>query len=336
MQTTSGITNYDSIIAAGEYRSESKLVINNVDYTEESIMSLKTIRGVFEDNQFSIGNAFVGRIDATIRLKSNVTIPKAAEVKVYIRIFNATTTSGWLSKGVFYIYQREVNSDNTVMSFTGFDGMFKANAAYPSSTLEWSASSPSPRQVLNEIATTLGITLDNRTKNSIPLASAYVLNFPSQYNMREVLQSIAVIYMGNFCMSDTGELLFVGIADIAEPEPEPTVVTYTIYFMPNGTGVTGMISEDRVTGDNPNAGIMYTPDPSMIPQRDGYTFVQWNTEPDGSGIPCDPTASYPLNSIGINPNSSTTVYAIWQEVSTSYLVNEDGDAIVFGTDRILV
>ena len=69
MQDTSGITNYDTIVAAGEYSSEAKLVINNVEYNESLIMSLKTTRGVFEDDVLSIGNAYTGRIDATIRLQ---------------------------------------------------------------------------------------------------------------------------------------------------------------------------------------------------------------------------------------------------------------------------
>jgi hypothetical protein len=329
MQTTSGITNYDTIVSAGEYSSEAKLVINNVEYSEQLIMSLKTTRGVFEDDVLSIGNAYTGRIDATIRLQTGVTIPRAAEVKVYIRIFNATMTSGWLQKGVFYIYQRAVNSDGTVMSFIGFDGMYKGNQVYPSSALEWSSRSPTPRQVLNEIATILGVTLDLRTQNAIPLSSSYVINFPAQYTIREVLQTIAVIYMGNFCMSDTGELLFVGIANIIEPQPEPERVTYTIKFYPNASGVTGMIPQISESGTDPTADLEI--DLDVHPQREGYTFAEWNTKSDGTGY------SYPEDGFVIlSPNETLELWAIWEEVQVSLLIDESGNALVFGSDRILV
>lgn len=331
MQTTSGITNYDAIIASGKYQSESKLVINNVDYGENLIMSLKTIRGVFDDNLFSIGNAYVGRIDATIRLQTGVTIPKAAEVKAYIRIFNSTLTSGWLQKGVFYIYQREINSDSTVMSFVGFDAMYKGNALYPSSTLEWTISSPKPRAVLNEIASAMGVSLDARTQAAIPAGTGYTMLFPAQYNMREVLQSIAVMYTGNFCMSDTGELLFVGIADIEEP-PEPVVqnVTYTVEFDPNATGVTGYVEKVVETGTNPLASkSVYLG--GYAPSRTGYTFVEWNTQANRSG------AGYSESDfVDVSAYGTVKLYAIWEPVSTSYLVNENGNAIVFGSDRIIV
>jgi uncharacterized repeat protein (TIGR02543 family) len=339
MQDTSGITNYDTIVAAGEYSSEAKLVINNVEYNESLIMSLKTTRGVFEDDVLSIGNAYTGRIDATIRLQPNVTIPRAAEVKVYIRIFNATLTSGWLPKGVFYIYQRAVNSDGTAMSFIGFDGMYKGNQVYPSSALEWSGSSPTPRQVLNEIATILGVTLDLRTQNAIPLSSSYIINFPAQYTIREVLQSIAVIYMGNFCMSDTGELLFVGIANIIQPTPTPDRVVYTIEFDANASGVTGIV--DRVSDSGNDSTASKTFNLSQVydsdPQLSGYTFEKWNTQRDGSGTSyvnyVNQTIPY---QVVVAPNTTVTLYAIWSEVSTSLLVDENGDALVFGSDRIIV
>lgn len=339
MQDTSGITNYDTIVAAGEYSSEAKLVINNVEYNESLIMSLKTTRGVFEDDVLSIGNAYTGRIDATIRLQPNVTIPRAAEVKVYIRIFNATLTSGWLPKGVFYIYQRSVNSDGTAMSFIGFDGMYKGNQVYPSSTLEWSGSSPTPRQVLNEIATILGVTLDLRTQNAIPLSSSYIINFPAQYTIREVLQNIAVIYMGNFCMSDTGELLFVRIADIVQPTPTPDRVVYTLVFDANTTGASGIV--ERVSDSGTDVTASMTFDLSTIyqtdPQKDGYVFAEWNTQRDGSGTTyVNHVNQYIPYEVVVAPNSTVTLYAIWSEVTTSLLVDANGNRLVFGSDRIIV
>ena len=47
-------------------------------------------------------------------------------------------------------------------------------------------------------------------------AATHIIGFPAQYTMREVLESIATMYGGNFIMSDTGKLSLVGFVDMLE------------------------------------------------------------------------------------------------------------------------
>lgn len=212
MQDTSGITNFDTIVGAGDYSVETKLVINNVDYGESEIFSLKTSRQLFTSDNPTVGNAMVGRLDAVIK-KPSATIPKAAEIKPYIRVFNDTLTSGWLQKGVFYFYQRIIDDDSGTMTIVAFDGMFRGNQVYPSSALTWDDSNPSAYDVFNEILDFIGLEAENDTLTQLR-GARYVVQFPAQYSMRDVLGSIAAMYGGNFIVTNEGLVRLVGFADL--------------------------------------------------------------------------------------------------------------------------
>lgn len=212
MQDTSGITNYDTIVGSGNYLVETKLVINDVDYGEDEIFSLKTSRKLFTSSNPTVGNAVVGRLDAVIKIP-NVTIPKAANIKPYIRVFNDSLTSGWLQKGDFYFYQRMIDEDSGTMSIIAFDALFRGNQAYPSSSLVWDDTHPYAWQVVNEILGFLDITAESDTLTRLSNAN-YVVQFPAQYSMRDVLGSIAAMYGGNFIITNDGLLRLVGFADL--------------------------------------------------------------------------------------------------------------------------
>lgn len=131
--------------------------------------------------------------------------PKTVELK-----------SGWIQKGVFRIDTRELSNSKDTIRIHGFDDMMKADQDYPSSSLTWSSNSPRERAVLDEIAAAINVELDDRTKAAFPVGSGYIVSFPAQYTMREVLCSIGAMHAGSFCMSDQGKLLFIGITDLPE------------------------------------------------------------------------------------------------------------------------
>ncbi len=208
MQDTSNIQNYDQIVGAGDYSEETKITINGVDYGEEDIKPPRTYLSLFGGGNPTIGKAVVGEID--VEMKHPVeNIPRAAEVRVYSRVFNSSLTSGWVAGGVYYISTREKNEKGNTLSFHGFDAMLRAEVKYPSSELEWSATSPKPYQVLNEISEYLDIELDERTTAVIRDNVDYVIPFPAQYTLREVLGSIAAMYSGSFIISPLGKLQLV-------------------------------------------------------------------------------------------------------------------------------
>lgn len=208
MQDTSNIQNYDQIVTGGDYSEETKITINGVDYGEEDIKPPRTYLSLFGGENPTIGKAVVGEID--VEMKHPVeNIPRAAEVRVYSRVFNASLTSDWVPGGIYYISTREKNEKGNTLAFHGFDAMLRSEVKYPSSELEWSATSPKPYQVLNEISEYLGIELDERTTAVIRDNVNYVIPFPGNYTLREVLGSIAAMYSGNFIISPLGKLQLV-------------------------------------------------------------------------------------------------------------------------------
>ena len=213
MQDTSGIENFDVIVHSGNYSVETKLVINNTDYLEGQIYSVKTTRQMFTSQNPTVGNAVVGRLDATITLPM-ATIPLAAEIKPYIRVFNNTLASGWLQKGVFYFYQRWIDEDSETMKIVAFDAMFRGNQSYPSSALEWDDTHPYAWQVVDEILEFMDVTAEADTLTLLR-ASNYIVQFPAQYSLRDVLGSIAAMYGGNFIITNEGLMRFVAFADLA-------------------------------------------------------------------------------------------------------------------------
>lgn len=238
MQDYSNITNFATLLTEN-YSVETKVVINGVEYGESVLESLKTSKTAIDTESPSIGHALAGQIELSM-LDPDVTIPKGAAIQPYIRLFADTmkhsgsaiagiaisgqvkagtatmvrTYSGWLQKGLYYISTRELDEETGILTIHGYDVMRKADAVYSVSALTWSDASPNARAVVDEIASALGISLDERTKTAIPSNTTYIVSFPSDYTYREVLSSIAAMYGGNFCISDEGKLYYVGLTDI--------------------------------------------------------------------------------------------------------------------------
>lgn len=213
MQNTSSIQNYDAIVAAGEYYTETKVAVDGIDYDETQLFSVNTDRFLFGDENPMFGTAIAAEINIEM-IYPEVEIQRMAEIRPYVRIYNSSLISGWLPKGVFRIDTRKKVDGANRLRIHGYDDMLKAERDYPSSTLEWSETSPRARAVLDEIASAIGVELDDRTKTAFPSGSGYVIVFPAGYTMREVLCSIGAMYGGSFCMSDEGKLLFIGLTEL--------------------------------------------------------------------------------------------------------------------------
>ena len=224
MQDTSNIENYDAIVAAGEYYTETKVTVNGVEYGETQLFSVNTDRFLFGDQNPTFGTAIAAEVNIEM-VYPEVEIPRMAEIRPYVRIYNSSLVSGWLPKGVYRIDTREKVEWANRFKIHGYDDMLKTEQDYPSSQLEWSETSPKARAVLDEIAAAIGVELDDRTKAAFPENSGYIVGFPAGYTMREVLCSIGAMHGGSFCMSDEGKLLFVGFTDL--PEETNYLITQT-------------------------------------------------------------------------------------------------------------
>lgn len=125
-------------------------------------------------------------------------------------------TSEWLQMGVFFIDTRQTtHNDDGVdkLIIHGYDAMLFGEANYPSTNHAWPVSDIS---VVNEIAQTMGVDVDQRTVNY--LTSGYEIQLPTGYTMRETLGHIAGAYCGNFVMSQAGKLLFLPLMGLSQED----------------------------------------------------------------------------------------------------------------------
>lgn len=214
MQTVS--YKYRQIFESGDYTVEHKVIIDGVEYGEEVIWNMSTTRGLFKEEKPMIGCAVAGEIELTMDYPG-IDFPIMAEISPYIRLKQDKghyyDYTNWMQKGVFFIDTRKINEDSGTIYIHGYDAMRRSQIIYPSSSFIWSKHSPNAYNVVREIASHMGVLIDNRTVRRLTEHS-YVVGFPAQYTMHEVLENIAAMYGGNFCMSDDGKLLFVGIHDI--------------------------------------------------------------------------------------------------------------------------
>ena len=194
MQTVSAT--YSTLLAADAHR-EVKAVIAGVTYDESKIVSCKTSVSLMKN--LSIGNAVSRQLDIT--LYNPGAIPRMAEIDLYVRLYDGTTQSEWLPKGVFFIDTRDYDAETDVLTIHGFDAMLKADQAY----FQGGTVGVWPRAaniVVSDICTRAGFTLSADTS----VSTTNMVDFPNDYTMREVLGHIAAAQGGNWYFTDDGKL----------------------------------------------------------------------------------------------------------------------------------
>ena len=190
----------------GLYRMESKVEIAGVEHDEERIFSLSTNAALFAEGTVSIGGCVAKEIDLAVMPKGE--IPRMAEIKVYVRPVAEGVETEWLQKGVFFIDTRQEDKVTGVLTIHGYDAMLKAEQTYlaEGDTGEWPRSM---QTVVNEIAQRMGVEVDPRTG----IDSSYMVEYPNDLTMREVLGYIAVAHAGNWIITDAGKLRLVGLTN---------------------------------------------------------------------------------------------------------------------------
>ena len=182
-------------------------------FTDEKLISMSTERSLVDEDTLRVGCCASGEIDVEFIPTDNngnrIAIPRMAMLKPYYRLHSvdSNNTSEYIQKGVYFIDTREENKANGALKVHGFDALIKSEANYPSDT-----ASEYPKQdtaIVTFLANALGVTVDSRTWNVI--TGLYSIGLPLGYSIREVLGGIAAMYCANFCISDTGSLLAIGV-----------------------------------------------------------------------------------------------------------------------------
>ena len=225
MQQTSAL--YKQIVASVPHWFETKATLNGNTLDETQLMSVDSKRPGINEEIPSVGGALSATLTMTI-IDQGFTIPTRAEIVVYYRAANGTDVSEWLPYGTFYVDTGARNASyNAVetIEFTAFDSMIKAEADYPDTDHAWPYLD---KDVVAEIAEAIGVDVDSRTNDN--LTAGYMVELPSEYVMREVLEHIAAANCGNFVITAENELLFVPLIGL---DPEANLVGN--YLTPEGS-----------------------------------------------------------------------------------------------------
>ena len=215
MQTTSAL--YKQIVA-GRHWFNTKITIAGNTLLETQIKEIETERPGINAEIPSVGGALSATLQMTV-INPSFTIPTRAEIVVYYRACNETQTSEWLQAGTYYIDTRAKNTTYgavDTLTITAFDSMIKTEADYPDTNHNWPYLD---RNVVAEIAQAIGVTVDSRTNGNLTVG--YMVELPTGYVMREVLEHIAAANCGNFVITSENKLLFVPLIGL---DPEVNLV----------------------------------------------------------------------------------------------------------------
>lgn len=195
-------------IIAGEHWFETQVVIAGNTCSQSEIMKLSADYRMFTESQPSVGGCLAGELSVSL-LNPSFSIPRMALVEPFVRVTDGTQTSEWIPQGKFYIDTRETTNnddDLPILTLHCYDAMLKTEKDYPSTTHTWPYADT---DVVQEIATTLGVGVDDRTWDL--MTKDYQISLPAGYSLREVLSNIAGMYAGNWIMNYDGDLLLIAV-----------------------------------------------------------------------------------------------------------------------------
>lgn len=198
----------------GAHKVEYKYVINGVEYPAEYIQGTPSIEKPLMRKPV-IGRCCTGSFYITVRNMPNVSIPKAAQVKVSCRLSSpdGSSITTWIPQGEYWIVKRKGQGD--LLTLTCRDNMIFAGRSYTDKTqyTEWPVAMA---DVFNEIVALMGVQVDPRTV--INSGDAYMCDYPNPDElMSEILAKIAAAHGGNFIMTESGKLRLVPFPSTTEP-----------------------------------------------------------------------------------------------------------------------
>lgn len=203
MQTTSAL--YQELLAL-PHTEESRLLIDGTAYGTPKLVegSLKTEGSLFSGTTPSVGGAVAGEVSAELLGVASGSVARMAKLQPQVRLVGADgRASEWIAQGVYNVDKRSYNKQTGVLTLHGYDKML--------ATEQWYTGTDAVDiDIVNRVCTQVGITLDGETATFFSTqGKSYVIAAPTDYTCRELLQTIAGCYGGNWCMTPVGELRLV-------------------------------------------------------------------------------------------------------------------------------
>lgn len=208
MLTTSAL--YKSIFADPSHVLEWKITVNGVaTYTGDkiagSIMPPKLSRHTFSGPQPEVGRCYAATFSCAI-FEASAAVPRMATVVPAYRLVLGAQASEWITLGTFFIDTRQTDKVTGALILSCFDRMLVGDQTYRDVTA-FTTWPQTMSAVASEIATILGITLDART--TINTGTGYMVQYPNDLTMREVLGYIAVAHAGNWIITPENKLRLI-------------------------------------------------------------------------------------------------------------------------------
>lgn len=237
---------------ASSHKTEYKFVIDGVEYTKSNIQGTPIITKPYMD-KLCIGRCCSGTLSLQIRPIDSTTIPKAASVVAYCRLRSqdGATVTDWVEQGLYYVSSRKTNGE--ILSLMCRDSMMKAGAVYLDYTAftEWPVTMTA---VVNEIASIMGISVDSRTV--ISTNADYVVSYPNDLLMSEILSMIAAAHGGNFIITEKNELRLLPLPHILSSADNKCDIggAYQIYETESTTQMISRVTLEDDAGNKFTAG----------------------------------------------------------------------------------
>lgn len=210
MQTTDALWKVYQALTRREYHY--KVVIDDVDYLEDKLISIKTSAVICPSNALTIGNVVARKFSLSVR-PTATPIPKMASAFLYVAMNGASGYTAWLPQGKFYVDTR-VESEGRI-NLEAYDKVLMMEA--PFIQTEVMADFPMLMiDALNIICTRLDIVLANPEA----IRGDFYIEYPTDLTMRQVAGNIADAHCGNFVMDADGKLRLL---ILATGEPVATV-----------------------------------------------------------------------------------------------------------------
>lgn len=195
---------WKKIVSAGDYFLDTKLVIGNKEYT--SITAPKISRKAVDKPLF-IGDCFSASMNVSI--VTDDLLDASVPIVVKSRVVNDDEASGYISFGTFYIDNREKNFG--MLTLNCFDSMLKANQPYLNGNESESDWPKSMIPVVYECADKIGIEIDARTNVYMKDGLMYVVPYPKDLTVLQVLGYIGACFGGNWIVTEENKLRLIPV-----------------------------------------------------------------------------------------------------------------------------
>lgn len=200
-------TRYQELLAL-PHEVESRLLIDGTAYTTPKLVkdSLQTVGALFSDTTPAVGGAVAGEISVQLLGVASSSVARMAELRPQVRLVgDSGDPSEWVAQGVYNVDKRSYNKQTGVLTLHGYDKMLATEQWYTGAS-----DASTDIAIVNQICTQVGIELDSETAAFFTASGrSYVIAAPTDYTCRELLQTIAGCYGGNWMMTAVGKLRLV-------------------------------------------------------------------------------------------------------------------------------